>query len=159
MLEYQNFFPAAAPADVTTTATPTPWINMSEAHKVKFMAIFGASTASAADVVTFTVEVSSTSVSGAESTVKFFYRLSGAINANTWSAPVEAAITGYAPLQTAVDSKLVCIEVDPAATLVYKSDAKWVRATLTAGGTACIVGWIGWTEPRNAQATMISVSS
>jgi hypothetical protein len=154
-IEYLNFIPGYAPADATTADTPTPWINMSECHKVGFLAIFGAQTASAADVVTFKVEVSSVSASGAESAVPFMYRLSGAIAANTWTAPTAAA-SSYAPLQTAVDSKLVYLEVDPSLTLATKADAKWVRATLTAGGTATLVGWVAMTEPRFRQQTVIA---
>ena len=153
-IEYLNIIPAAAPADVTTTATPTVWVDMSLCHKVGFLAIFGACTASAADVVTFTVEVSSVSVSNSsEAAVPFMYRLSGAIAANTWTAPT--ASSSYAPLNTAVDSKLVYIEMDPALALATKSDARWCRATLTAGGSAVIVGWLVITEPRFMQAVTI----
>ena len=153
-IEYLNFIPSVAPADVTTTATPSVWVDMSLCHKVGFLAIFGAQTASAADVVTFTVEVSSVSVSTAsEAAVPFYYRLSGAIGANTWTAP--ATTSSYAPLQTAVDSKLVYIEVDPALAILTKTDARWVRATLTAAGSATIVGWLAITEPRFMQAVTI----
>lgn len=158
-LEIDNVLPGLAPVDIATTAAPTQWIDMTNAHRVAFLAIFGVATASAADTVTMTIEVSSTAASGAENAVPFSYRLSGAVGTNTWTAPAAATSAGYAPLQTAAASVLVYAEMDPAVALGYKSDARYVRFTALAQGTAIIMGSVAILESRYRQTTMISAAT
>lgn len=158
-LEEVNFVPGLAPVDIATSAAPTQWIDMANAHRVSFLAIFGAATASAADTVTMTIEVSSAAASGAENAVPFTYRLSGAVGTNTWTAPAAATSAGYAPLQTAAAGVLVYAELDPAVALAYKSDARYVRFTALAQGTAIIMGSVAMLEPRFRQVTMISAAT
>lgn len=162
-LEYMNCLLGLAPVDAAGTAKATPFINGKECHKIGFLAMFGATTSSAADVVTLTVECSSTSASGAESQILFTYRQSGAINTNTWTAPAvpTTAAAGYAPLLSAATGTMIYIEVDPSIAPATKSDAQWFRlvSTQTSDATALLEAIVVFTDPRYKQETFISVSS
>jgi hypothetical protein len=158
-LEYDNVILGLAPIDAAGTARATPWIDMATCHKISFLAMFGAATASAADVVTFTVECASVADSGAESAVPFVYRLSGGIGTNTWAAPTTSS--SYGPLNSVVTGKMVYIEADPALMLATKADARYARlvTTQTSDTTAMLEALIAITQPRNKMATMTAATT
>lgn len=161
-MEYQNVILGLAPIDAAGTKRETPWLDLSNAHKVGYLLMFGATTSSAADLVTVKVECSSVADSGSESSVPFVYRLSGAIGTNTWAAPTAAtAAAGYAPLLSVVTGLMVYIEVDPALMLATKADARYVRLSTvqTTDATALLEASIAILEPRFKQATYISATT
>jgi hypothetical protein len=160
--EFDNIGLGLAPVDAAGTTKYSTWVDLANAHKINFCVMFGATTSSAADLVTLKVECSSVADSGAESSVPFVYRISGAIGTNTWGAPTAAtAAAGYAPLLSVVTGIMVEIEVDPALMLATKSDARYVRlsSVQTSDATALLEAMWWALDPRFKQATMISATT
>jgi hypothetical protein len=133
---------------------------MAQAHKLAFCAFFGAITTGTADSnITVTVETATAAASGAEVTVPFVYRLSGAVGANTWGAATTASTAGMSVASTD-DNMMLWVEIDPAAMLAELTDASHVRMVITptADHTATLVG--AWVEidSRYRQATHVSAT-
>ena len=157
---YSNIVPLIAPVDTAATALASPFVDMSNAHELAFVAFFGVVTTGTADSnVTMTVEASSAASSGAEVTVPFVYRLSGAVGANTWGAATTASTAGCSVASTD-DSKMIWIQIDPAAMLAELAGAQHVRPVITptADHTVTLVG--AWAEiaPRYRQVTYVSAT-
>lgn len=157
---YSNIVPLIAPVDTAATALASPFVDMSNAHELAFVAFFGVVTTGTADSnVTMTVEASSAASSGAEVTVPFVYRLSGAVGANTWGAATTASTAGCSVASTD-DSKMIWIQIDPAAMLAELAGAQYVRLVITptADHTVTLVG--AWAEiaPRYRQVTYVSAT-
>lgn len=158
LVGYDNIVPLLAPADITTNAGTSGYMDIKYAHNAAFLVSFGAlTTATAADVETVTVE-SASAVDGAEVAVDFTYRLSGAVGANTWGAVTAATSAGVAIASTD-DNKLLWVEVDPAAVQADNSNARYIRVVITPTGmTNCIVGVVGMIESRYKQTTHLSAT-
>lgn len=159
-VQYDNIVPLLAPQDIAAAATATPFVDMRTANDLAFLIAFGSITAASADqAITVTVEAATAGASGSEAAVAFNYRLSGAVGANTWGA-ITAATTAGVSIATTDDNKLLWIEIDPAAVLAAKADARYVRAVVTpdAGGTATLVQACAIIDAAYKQTTMVSVS-
>lgn len=160
---YQNIMPLLAPDDRTATATATPYVDLKTVHQITFLVYYGALTgASTGDVVTVTVECSSASASSSsEAAVAFNYRLSAATGTNTWGAVTAATTSGVTLAEDADDNKMLLIEIDPAAILATKSDARYIRVVLTPAGsysesTGAVLALI---NPRYRMTSMVSAAS
>jgi hypothetical protein len=91
--------------------------------------------------------------------VGFSYRLSGAVNANTWGAITEAAATAGVALASTDDNKMLWIEIDPAAVLAAKADARFVRVFISPSDMAAtLVAAMALVDPVYKQTTMISAT-
>lgn len=157
---YSNIVPLIGPVDTAATAIATPFVDMSNAHSLAFVAFFGAITTGTADSnITVTVECASAAASGAEVAVPFVYRLSGAVGANTWGAATTASTAGISVASTD-DNKMLWVEIDPGAMLAELAGATHVRMvfTPTADHTVTIVG--AWAElaSRYRQVTHVSAT-
>lgn len=162
LVEYQNIVPLLTPADITSSATATPYVALKNAHRLALVAFFGNIAAASADqAVTVTVEAATSAASSAtEAKVAFTYRLSGAVGANTWGTPTAAVAASGVSVGTTDDNKMLWIELDPAAVQTTLADASHVRLVITpdAGGSATVVGAFAVIDPRYAGVTMISAT-
>lgn len=157
---YDNVVPLLAPQDIGATATATPWVDLLTANQAAILIAFGSITAASADqAITVTMEAATAAASGSEAAIAFNYRLSGAVGANTWGSKTAATSAGLS-VATTDDNKMLWIEIDPAAVLAAKSDARWVRAVITpdAGGTATLVQASAIIDAAYKGATMVSAT-
>lgn len=159
-VQYENVVPLIAPQDITTSATASPFVDLKTALKAAFEVFFGSITAASADqAITVTVEAATAAASGSEAAIAFSYRLSGAVGANSWGA-VTAATSSGVSVATTDDNKILHIEIDPAAVLAAKADARFVRVVITpdAGATATLVSAWALIDPVYKQTTMVSAT-
>jgi hypothetical protein len=159
-VQYENIVPLLAPQDIVDTDTATPFVDLKTANKAAFLIFVGAlTTTTAADVVNVTVEAATAAASGSEAQVGFSYRLSGAVGANTWGAITEAAATAGVALASTDDNKALWIEIDPAAILAAKADARFVRVFISPSDMAAtLVAAMALVDPVYKQTTMISAT-
>lgn len=147
-------FPVLAPADITTTATGSQYVDLKGAHWCTFVVNFGAITGDTTainDTVGITVEASTAASSNAtEAAVPFKYRLTSAVG--TYSqGTITAATSDGAQIAASNDNKNLYVEVDPAALPTNPgADYRYVRLVITPGSatTSLIVGASVILEPR-----------
>lgn len=154
---YDNIVPLLAPQDIASTATASNYLDLKYAQEAAFLVSLGAVTsATTTDREEITVEAA-TAPDGTEAQIDFKYRLSGALNANTWGAITSASVLSLDP--AADDNKLVWIEIDVDA--LAANDYRYVRVKLTDNPdmTACLVGVVGFTRPRYKQTTHLSATA
>lgn len=162
--EYQHIVPLLGPIDKAATAAATPYIDLKTAHNLAFYAFFGSITAASADEsITITVEASSAgSSNSSEAAIAFSYRLSSAVNTDSWG-DITAATSSGMSVATTDDSKMVEIWVDPAvvANAVTNKNGRYVRMVITphAEGTATLVAAWAMFDPRYKMASMLSSSA
>lgn len=145
--EKLKFLPILTHADVAATETPTPYVNLAEAHWATFVIDFGAITAS---TVAVTIECSTAASSNpTEVTKAFNYRKSGVIGSDDMGAITAATTTGAA-LTATDDNKTLLIEIDPQEVAALGDDYQYVRAVITPASdmSAFIVGASVILEPR-----------
>lgn len=145
--EYINFVPLLAPADVAGSAVATRWMSLKSVLNAAILLVLG--NLAGANPATVTLEAATAAASGGESAVAFDYRVSSAVGSgNTWGDRASATSAGLSVAMTD-DSKLIEIIIDPAAIQALKTDAAFVRAVVTPGGsgTATVVGAVGLAEP------------
>jgi hypothetical protein len=154
---YDNVVPLIAPADLGTTATATPYVNLKGAHRLAFLVQFGVTTPNATtDVIDITVEAA-TAEGGAEANVAYTYRKSGLVSANTWDGPTAAASTGI-DLTDGDEGLSLWIEVDPAA--LAANDYQYARVRIEMNAfTACFASAVAFLGARYKQTTMVSVTA
>lgn len=158
MLAYRNIIPLISPADVSTTAQTTAYIDLRNAQKAVFMVFTGSITSSTStDVEAVTLECA-TAVDGAEAAIGYSYRLSGAVGANTWGAVTTVGATGYA-LGLTDDDKILCVEVDP--DVLAANDYRYARLKLTDTADMNAFEVAVWAEiwPRYKKSTHISATA
>lgn len=156
---YENVVMLVAPQDISTTATTSPYMKLTNAHKAAFLVIYGAVTSSTATDTSVITVACATAEGGAEATIPFRYRLSGAVGANTWGAVTTCASTGLAVGSASDDNKMVYIEVDPDELAANDYAVARVVLTDTADLNACFVSVLGLIEPRYRQTTHISATA
>lgn len=146
----EQVIPLVSPIDLVATDSASPFVKVSNAHWLTFLAFFGTVTGDTCDM---TVEASTANSSGSEITVPYRYRLSAAVGADTWGATTTADSTGVGVTATD-DDKILQIEVDPA----ENPDYNYYRVVATTGGsmTACEYALIGILKPRYGQLNMLS---
>ncbi len=156
-MQYENFVYLLAAQDITGTATASSYLDLKTANAAGFLVVVGAITGTSTDTEVITVEAA-TAPTGAEATISFRYRLSGAVGTNTWGAVTTCASTGLA-LTVSDDNKLLWIEVDPQE--MATSDYRYVRVvcTDTPDMTNFIVAVIGLVQPRYMQTTYVSATA
>ena len=142
--ENTKVLPVLTVADIVATATPTAYVDVTEAAgPIEFCFSFGAiaSTDSTGEVVV-TLEASTAGSSNAtESAIAFRYRLSAAVATDTMGAITAATASGAAVNNTGDNTILSCF-VEPAALAAVGADYRWLRAVITptAEITSTIVG-------------------
>lgn len=159
-VQYENIVPLLAPQDLVDTDTATPFVDLKTANKAAFLVFFGAlTTATAGDVVNVTLEAATAAASGSEAQVGFSYRVSGAVGANSWGAITEAAATAGVAMASTDDNKVLWVEIDPAAILAAKADARFVRLLISPSDMAAtLVAAMALVDPVYKQTTMISAT-
>lgn len=147
-VEYEHVVPLLAPVDIAGTATATNYVNLKLCHEATLYVFFGGITTASADQTAgpvITVEAATSAASSSdEVNVEFEYRLSSAVQTDTWgaiasaSAGVDLTVTG--------DNKLLAIKIDPSKVQGLLADACYVRAVITpgTGGATCLVA--AWAE-------------
>lgn len=140
--------PILAPADITTTATGTQYVDVSKAHWASFVVQFGNLNNSTGTV---TVEASTAGSSNAtEAAIPFKYRLTSAVATDSLGAITSASSAGVA-IAAADDNKALIIEVDPAALPANPgADYKYLRVVVTPAtdNTNYLVGAVAYLQPR-----------
>jgi len=159
LLEFDNVIPMIQPVDLATGAV-TPWIDMATAHRVAFLCNFGVVTSSASDSFAITVECGSVgdTAAGEGTAVPFQYRLSSAVNTNTWGAVTAAAATGYVGNCTVISGKNVWVDVDPAQAQATLDTGRYLRLVFAQDGSAAIGGVTAFIQTRYHMTTMISTT-
>lgn len=159
--QFENIVPLLVPQDIAGTATASAYMGLKTAQRATIALYFGGITTASADqtagpVVTLEAATSAAS-SAAETACAFNYRLSSATGTNTWGAVTAATATGV-DLTVTGDGKILLIDVDPAAIAAALDDATHVRVVITpgTGGATCLVGVIGFVDPRYKQTTMVA---
>lgn len=139
--------PILAPADITTTATGTQYVDVSKAHWVTFVVQFGNLNNSTGAV---TLEASTAASSNAtEVAIGFKYRLTSAVATDSLGAITSASSTGVA-IAAADDNKALIIDVDPAALPAVGADYRYLRLFVTPAtdNTNYLVGAVAYLQPR-----------
>ncbi len=157
----ENVVPLLAPADQTSSAWATPWVDLKNALHATFKAFFGSLTSTPADeYVTVTKEVSATAASSGEVAIPFKYRLSAAVGANSWGAITAVANTGVNILTATNDNMMLAVDVDPAALEASLTAGRFVRmvGTPSASVTADLVSVEAVLDPRYPQLSHLSAS-
>jgi hypothetical protein len=154
---YDNFIPLLAPADITTTATRSSYMDLKGANRAAFLVCFGAITGTTTDTEVVTVEAAS-AVDAAEAAVAFSYRLSGAVGTNTWGA-ITAATTAGVALTVSDDDKLLWIEINPDAMAASKYRYVRVLLTDTPDMANCVVAVMGVLDASYKQTTFVSATA
>lgn len=158
MIAYRNVIPLVSPADISTTATTTAYVDLRNAQKAVFMVFIGSVTSSTStDVEAVTIECA-TAEGGTEAAIGYSYRLSGAVGANTWGAVTTVGATGYA-IGLTDDDKMLCIEVDP--DVLAANDYRYARLKLTDTADMNAFEVAVWAEiwPRYKQSTHLSATA
>ena len=152
--EKLQVFPVLAPADITTSATGSQYVDLKGAHWCTFMVNFGAITGDTTainDTVGITVEASTAASSNAtEAAIPFKYRLSSAVAAYSQGA-ITAATSDGAQVAASNDNTTLFVEVNPDALPVNPgADFRFVRLVITPGSatTSLVVGAQVALEPR-----------
>jgi proline racemase len=150
-----------APQDIVATATPSAYVNVSNAAgTIEFQIPFGAiASTDATGEVAVTIEASTAGSSNAtETAIAFRYRLSGAVATDSMGALTSATATGAA-ISEASDNKTLFLFVEPSQLAAVGADFKFLRVVIapTAETTSTIVGGVHCSfVPRYAQATQPS---
>ena len=145
LLAYENTMLLLAPQDIAGAATSSAYVNLANCNDAMlFVAVGNITTASndqtAGPVIT--VEAASSGASSAaEKNYEFTYRLSGALNSNTWTAPASATAVD---LTVAGDNKILAIKVDPCAISALGDGYDYVRVTVTPGTGGAVTLAAAW---------------
>jgi hypothetical protein len=159
--EYLNIVPLVSPFDAVATEVASPFVNLATVNNGRFFIFFGTLTgASAADMVTVTMQAATTSATTTLTAVAFNYRLSGAVGANTMGAVTAASATGL-EIATTDDDKILEISIDPAAIQAAVTDATHVCVVITQAASFAASEVAVWAEldARYKGATMVSAST
>jgi hypothetical protein len=156
---YSNIIPLLAPQDITTNITATHFMDLKHANRAAFLVLLGnVNSTTATDREEVTVEAVSAHTA-AEAKVAFRYRISGALNANTWGAVTSVSATSAISLDPAThDNMLIWIEVDPEA---LGGNLRYVRLKFTDVDdmTNFLVGVVGYVDQKFRQATFASATA
>lgn len=144
--------PLISPVDIAATATSSPFVKVSNAHRVAFEVFFGTITGDTVDVTLECATANSTS-GLTDIAVPFYYRLSGAVGVDTWSAVTSADSTGVG-VTASDDDKILLVDYDPRT----NADYQYVRVTVTPGSSASAVevSVTAFLEPRYGQLDPVS---
>ncbi len=158
--EDMKVYPILSPADITSTATNTQYIDLKYIHRGTLALHFGSMTSDSTDTVTVTLQCSTaTSSNATELALAFNYRLSSTLATDSMGA-ITAATTDGVALTAADDGKVLLVDVDPAAVANAGTDYRYIRAVITpsSGVAACVVGAVAYLDIRYAQNAQPSSS-
>jgi len=158
-LGYENAIMLVAPQDIASTATTSPYMQLSNAQKAAFLVIYGAVTSTTVTDTSVITVACATAEGGTEATIDFRYRRAGALGENTWGAVTTAASTGVSVASASDDNTMWYIEIDP--DVLAANDYRVARVVLTdtADLEACLVTVLGLIQPRYKQTTHISATA
>jgi hypothetical protein len=146
LLAYENTMLLLAPQDIAGTATSSAYVNLANCNDAMlFVAVGNITTATASQTAgpVVTVEAATSGASSsAEANYEFTYRLSGALNSNTWTAPASA--TAGVDLTVTGDNKILAIKIDPCAISALCDGYDYVRVTITPGAEGAITLAAAW---------------
>ncbi len=160
LVSYDNVVMLLAPQDIAGDATASTYLDLKTANDCMiYVMVGGITTASATAGPVITIQASTAAASNAtETNYEFLYRLSGAVQSNTWTAPASA--TAGVDLTVDGDDKILAIKVDPAGVAALGADFRYVRVVVTpgTGGTACLVSVMAAIDTRYKQTTFVSAT-
>ena len=161
LVSYDNVVMLMAPQDIAATATASTYLDLKTANDCMIYVMVGGITASADQTVgpVITIQASTAAASNdTETNYEFLYRLSGAVQSNTWTAPASA--TAGVDLTVTGDDKILAIKVDPAGVAALGADFRYVRVVVTpgTGGITCLVSVMAAIDTRYKQTTFVSAT-
>ena len=161
LVSYDNVVMLMAPQDIAANATASTYLDLKTANDCMIYVMVGSITASADQPAgpVVTIQASTAAASNdTETNYEFLYRLSGAVQSNTWTAPASA--TAGVNLTVTGDNKILAIKVDPAGVAALGADFRYVRVVVTpdTGGTTCLVSVMAAIDTRYKQTTFVSAT-
>ena len=161
LVSYDNVVMLLAPQDIAGNATASTYLDLKTANDCMIYVMVGSITASADQTAgpVVTIQASTAAASNdTETNYEFLYRLSGAVQSNTWTAPASA--TAGVNLTVTGDDKILAIKVDPAGVAALGADFRYVRVVVTpdTGGTTCLVSVMAAIDTRYKQTTFVSAT-
>ena len=162
LVSYDNVVMLMAPQDIAGTATASTYLDLKTANDCMIYVMVGEITTASSDQTAgpvITIQASTAAASNAtETNYEFLYRLSGAVESNTWTAPASA--TAGVDLTVNGDNKILAIKVDPAGVAALGADFRYVRAVVTpgTGGATCLVSVMAAIDTRYKQTTFVSAT-
>jgi hypothetical protein len=154
---YDNIVSGFQPVDATTAGVSSAWIDMKTAHEVAFLLQFGVVTAT--NVVTVTVEASTTNASTTGVAVPFLYRQSGIVTANTWGAVTSCTSAGAAIAAASLTGTNLWVECDLPGITNDHPTARWIKVEVSgAEPTANLCAGVCFINPRYRQITYPSAT-
>lgn len=161
LVSYDNVVMLMAPQDIAGNATASTYLDLKTANDCMIYVMVGGITATADQTTgpVVTIQASTAAASNAtETNYEFLYRLSGAVQSNTWTAPASA--TAGVDLTVTGDDKILAIKVDPAGVAALGADFRYVRVVVTpgTGGATCLVSVMAAIDTRYKQTTFVSAT-
>lgn len=161
LVSYDNVVMLLAPQDIAATATASTYLDLKTANDCMIYVMVGGITATADQTTgpVVTIQASTAAASNAtETNYEFLYRLSGAVQSNTWTAPASA--TAGVDLTVTGDNKILAIKVDPAGVAALGADFRYVRVVVTpdTSGETCLVSVMAAIDTRYKQTTFVSAT-
>ena len=161
LVSYDNVVMLMAPQDIAGNATASTYLDLKTANDCMIYVMVGGITATADQTTgpVVTIQASTTAASNAtETNYEFLYRLSGAVQSNTWTAPAYA--TAGVDLTVTGDDKILAIKVDPAGVAALGADFRYVRVVVTpdTSGATCLVSVMAAIDTRYKQTTFVSAT-
>ena len=161
LVSYDNVVMLMAPQDIAGTATASTYLDLKTANDCMIYVMVGGITATADQTTgpVVTIQASTAAASNAtETNYEFLYRLSGAVQSNTWTDPASA--TGGVDLTVTGDDKILAIKVDPAGVAALGADFRYVRVVVTpdTSGATCLVSVMAAIDTRYKQTTFVSAT-
>ena len=161
LVSYDNVVMLLAPQDIAATATASTYLDLKTANDCMIYVMVGGITATADQTTgpVVTIQASTAAASNAtETNYEFLYRLSGAVQSNTWTDPASA--TAGVDLTVTGDNKILAIKVDPAGVAALGADFRYVRVVVTpdTSGETCLVSVMAAIDTRYKQTTFVSAT-
>ena len=161
LVSYDNVVMLMAPQDIAGTATASTYLDLKTANDCMIYVMVGGITATADQTTgpVVTIQASTAAASNAtETNYEFLYRLSGAVQSNTWTDPASA--TSGVDLTVTGDDKILAIKVDPAGVAALGADFRYVRVVVTpdTSGATCLVSVMAAIDTRYKQTTFVSAT-
>ena len=161
LVSYDNVVMLLAPQDIAGNATASTYLDLKTANDCMIYVMVGGITATADQTTgpVVTIQASTAAASNAtETNYEFLYRLSGAVQSNTWTAPASA--TAGVDLTVDGDDKILAIKVDPAGVAALGADFRYVRVVVTpdTSGATCLVSVMAAIDTRYKQTTFVSAT-
>ena len=161
LVSYDNVVMLMAPQDIAGAATASTYLDLKTANDCMIYVMVGGITATADQTTgpVVTIQASTAAASNAtETNYEFLYRLSGAVQSNTWTDPASA--TAGVDLTVTGDNKILAIKVDPAGVAALGADFRYVRVVVTpdTSGETCLVSVMAAIDTRYKQTTFVSAT-